>query len=100
MIYESVAFGIAFVSFGVLAMMFLFLWSANVRGSKECEDAAKFLGNLSGLEDPAAEAARFLRMNEEDVALEIKKGRLLTLVGNHIAATAATLKSPIPIIRW
>ena len=100
MIYESVAFGIAFVAFGVLAMMFLFLWSANVRGSKECEDAAKFLGNLSGLEDPAAEAARFLRMNEEDVALEIKKGRLLALVGNHIAATAATLKSPIPITRW
>ena len=100
MLYESIAFGIAFVAFGLLAMMFLFLWSANVRGSKECENAAKFLENLSSLEDPAVEAARFLRMNQEDVELEIKKGRLLSLVGNHIAATAATLKSPIPIIRW
>lgn len=100
MYYETIAYGIAFIAFGMLSMMFLYLWSTNIRGSKECEEAAKFLANLSTLEDPSTEAARFLRMNKEDVELEIKKGRLLTLVGNHIAATAATLKSPIPIIRW
>lgn len=99
MYYETMAYGIAFIAFGVLSMMFLYLWSTNIRGSKECEEAAKFLANLSTLEDPSAEAARFLRMDEKDVVLEIKRGRLLALVSNHIAATAATLKSPIPIIR-
>jgi hypothetical protein len=100
--FESIAYAIAFLGFGFMAALFLLLWSANVRGSKECEEAARFLESIDKLEDPAEEAARFLRMSREDVELEIQRGRLMNLVGQKVASTAATLKSPIPIfkIRW
>lgn len=97
--FESMAYGLACVAFTVLSVLFYVLYQNNVRGSIECDEAAKFLAEYEELEDPVDAAARFLRMSKEDVTLEIKRGRILKLVSMKVASTATALKSPFPVIR-